>query len=163
MVVGERRWAFRGLCDGELQWHTDMSSYEAPPNQTPGGTRLKFARRRQDRLRNRNTGVPRRSRRLRDRVERLRVEARCDDRRGYAAEKFRGQPSVDVRTSPGAVHPLVRTSGDRPRLSFLRPPRNVLSDRVSRSTNPKRCSTRYGRMPRNLTSRGFMIGSRATC
>ena len=98
-----------GLGDGELVWHSDMSSYEAPPNQTilyaievPSGIgRTGFN--------NMYLALDALPPALRARVDGLMLKHDATiDAAGYLRERFRGAPE-DVRVSPGAVHPLVRT------------------------------------------------------
>ena len=98
-----------GLGDGELVWHSDMSSFEAPPNQTilysievPSGIgRTGFN--------NMYLALDKLPAALRARVDGLQLKHDATiDAAGYLRERFRGTPE-DVRASPGAVHPLVRT------------------------------------------------------
>jgi taurine dioxygenase len=107
--VVENGVALGGLGDGEVVWHTDMSSFEAPPNQTilhalevpVEGGRTAFA----------NAYLA---------YEALApaLKARCDtlmlkhdatiDAAGYVRKAYRDITEPDVSTTPGGVHPLVR-------------------------------------------------------
>ena len=98
-----------GLGDGELVWHSDMSSYEAPPNQTilysievPSGIgRTGFN--------NMYLALDTLAPALRTRVDGLKLKHDATiDAAGYVRERFK-DAADDVRVSPGAVHPLVRT------------------------------------------------------
>jgi taurine dioxygenase len=98
-----------GLGDGELVWHSDMSSYEAPPNQTilysievPSGIgRTGFN--------NMYLAWDALPAALRARVDGLMLKHDATiDAAGYIRERFKDAPA-DIRVSPGAVHPLVRT------------------------------------------------------
>jgi len=98
-----------GLGDGELVWHSDMSSYEAPPNQTilysievPSGIgRTGFN--------NMYLAWDALPAALRARVDGLMLKHDATiDAAGYPRERFKDAPA-DIRVSPGAVHPLVRT------------------------------------------------------
>ena len=98
-----------GLGDGELMWHSDMSSYEAPPNQTilysievPSGIgRTGFN--------NMYLALDALPPALRARVDGLMLKHDATiDAAGYVRERFK-DAAADVRVSPGAVHPLVRT------------------------------------------------------
>jgi len=98
-----------GLGDGELVWHSDMSSYEAPPNQTilysievPSGIgRTGFN--------NMYLAWDALPEALRARVNGLMLKHDATiDAAGYLRSRFKDAPD-DVRVSPGAVHPLVRT------------------------------------------------------
>jgi len=98
-----------GLGDGELVWHSDMSSYEAPPNQTilysievPSGIgRTGFN--------NMYLALDALPPALRARVDGLMLKHDATiDAAGYLRERFK-DAAADVRVSPGAVHPLVRT------------------------------------------------------
>lgn len=98
-----------GLGDGELVWHTDMSSFEAPPNQTilhsievpPSGGNTGF----NNMYLAHETLPPS----LRARVDGLLLKHDATiDAAGYVRKQFKDAPE-DLRISPGAVHPLVRT------------------------------------------------------
>jgi taurine dioxygenase len=98
-----------GLGDGELVWHSDMSSYEAPPNQTilysldvPSGIGLTG-------FNNMYAACDTLPPELRARVDGVMLKHDATiDAAGYLRKRFEGAPE-DVRVSPGAVHPLVRT------------------------------------------------------
>ncbi|MCE2946309.1 MAG: TauD/TfdA dioxygenase family protein [bacterium] len=98
-----------GLGDGELVWHTDMSSFEAPPNQTilhsievpPSGGNTGFN--------NMYLAYETLPPSLRARVDGLMLKHDATiDAAGYVRKHFKDAPD-DLRISPGAVHPLVRT------------------------------------------------------
>jgi taurine dioxygenase len=102
--------AIGGLGDGELVWHTDMSSFAAPPKQTllhaievpaAGGSTgflnmyLAFDTLPAD---------------VKARVRALTLKHDATtDAAGYRRKKFAGASDIDLRSSPGSVHPLVRT------------------------------------------------------
>jgi len=101
--------ALGGLGDGELMWHTDMSSFDAPPNQTilhaievpaaEGCTGFNNMYLVYDAL----------PARLRERAEGLTLKHDATiDAAGYVRKRFADAPE-DVRASPGATHPLVCT------------------------------------------------------
>jgi taurine dioxygenase len=98
-----------GLGDGELVWHSDMSSFEAPPNQTilysietPSGIGLTG-------FNNMYLASDTLPPALRARVDGLMLKHDATiDAAGYLRENFKDAPD-DIRVSPGAVHPLVRT------------------------------------------------------
>ncbi|MBC7778609.1 MAG: TauD/TfdA family dioxygenase [Proteobacteria bacterium] len=98
-----------GLGDGELVWHSDMSSFESPPNQTilhaievpdsGGNTGFNNMYLAYDTL---PLG-------LRERADALMLKHDATiDAAGYVRKQFKDAPE-DLRLSPGAVHPLVRT------------------------------------------------------
>ena len=98
-----------GLGDGELVWHSDMSSFEAPPNQTilhsievpSSGGRTGFN--------NMYLAWDALPTALRARVNGLQLKHDATtDAAGYVRKQFQDAPD-DLRVSPGAVHPLVRT------------------------------------------------------
>ena len=107
--VVENGVAIGGLGDGEVVWHTDMSSFDAPPNQTilhalevpVDGGRTGFAN-----LYLAYETLP------------AALKARCDtlmlkhdatiDAAGYVRKAYRDITAPDVTTTPGGVHPLVR-------------------------------------------------------
>ncbi|HEV7799753.1 MAG TPA: TauD/TfdA family dioxygenase [Burkholderiales bacterium] len=108
--VVENGVALGGLGDGELVWHTDMSSFEVPPNQTalyaievPGsGGRTGFN--------NMYAAYDTLPAPLRARVENLMLKHDATiDAAGYLRRNFADAADMDLRTSPGGVHPLVRT------------------------------------------------------
>jgi taurine dioxygenase len=98
-----------GLGDGELVWHSDMSSFETPPNQTilhcleaPAGVGLTG-------FNNMYLACDTLAPALRARVDGLQLKHDATiDAAGYPRKHFR-DAAADIRTSPGAVHPLVRT------------------------------------------------------
>jgi len=107
--VVENGVALGGLGDGELVWHTDMSSYEAPPEQTilhavevpAAGGRTGFN--------NMYLACDTLPADLRERVDGLTLKHDATiDAAGYVRKRFADAPG-DIRVSPGAVHPLVRT------------------------------------------------------
>lgn len=98
-----------GLGDGELVWHSDMSSFEAPPNQTilhsievpATGGRTGFN--------NMYLAWDTLPAALRSRVDGLQLKHDATiDAAGYVRKQFKDAPD-DLRVSPGAVHPLVCT------------------------------------------------------
>jgi len=98
-----------GLGDGELVWHSDMSSFEAPPDQTilysievPSGIgRTGFN--------NMYLALDTLPPALRASVDHLKLKHDATiDAAGYLRSRFK-DAADDVRVSPGAVHPLVRT------------------------------------------------------
>jgi taurine dioxygenase len=108
--VVENGVAIGGLGDGELVWHTDMSSFEVPPNQTvlhaleipQAGGMTGFD--------NMYLALDTLPEALRVRVEDLMLKHDATiDAAGYTRKKFSEYAKADVRTAPGAVHPLVRT------------------------------------------------------
>ena len=98
-----------GLGDGELVWHSDMSSFEAPPNQTilysvevPSGIGKTG-------FNNMYAALDALPAALRSRIDGLMLKHDATiDAAGYLRKNFQGAPE-DIRVSPGAVHPLVRT------------------------------------------------------
>jgi taurine dioxygenase len=97
------------LGDGELVWHTDLSSFEASPNQTilhsievpPSGGNTGFS--------NMYLACDTLPLALRTRVGGLMLKHDATiDAAGYVRKQFKDAPD-DLRISPGAVHPLVRT------------------------------------------------------
>jgi len=101
--------ALGGLGDGDLMWHTDMSSYEAPPNQTilhavevPAGQgRTGFD--------NMYLACDELSADLRERVDGLMLKHDATiDAAGYLRKRF-SDAAEDVRQGPGAAHPVVCT------------------------------------------------------
>jgi taurine dioxygenase len=98
-----------GLGDGELVWHTDMSSFEVPPNQTilhalevpasGGNTGFNNMYLAYDTLPDA----------VRERIDGLQLKHDATiDAAGFLRKQFKDD-SGDLRTSAGAVHPLVRT------------------------------------------------------
>jgi len=108
--VVENGVAIGGLGDGELVWHSDMSSFEAPPNQTmlyalevpASGGRTGFN--------NMYLAYETLPDALRERVDTLGLKHDATiDAAGYLRRQYAATAEVDVRDTPGAVHPLVRT------------------------------------------------------
>jgi taurine dioxygenase len=102
--------AVGGLGDGELVWHTDMSSYVAPPNQTVlhaievptagGSTGFLNMYRAFDTLPSD----------LKARVRTLELKHDATiDAAGFVRKQFAQAADNDPRSSAGSVHPLVRT------------------------------------------------------
>jgi taurine dioxygenase len=98
-----------GLGDGELVWHSDMSSFETPPNQTilyslevPSGIgRTGFN--------NMYLALDTLPAALRARVDGLMLKHDATiDAAGYLRKNFK-DAAGDIRVSPGGIHPLVRT------------------------------------------------------
>jgi taurine dioxygenase len=98
-----------GLGDGELVWHTDMSSFEIPPNQTilhalevpPSQGNTGFN--------NMYLAYERLPESLRIKIDPLQLKHDATiDAAGYLRKQYINAPT-DIRLSPGAVHPLVRT------------------------------------------------------
>ena len=108
--VVENGVAIGGLGDGELVWHTDMSSFEAPPNQTvlyalevpPEGGKTGF-----NNMYAAYETLPRGASRARARA-RVSSTMRRSTRRVTCASASRTRTPIRAR-APGAVHPLVRT------------------------------------------------------
>jgi taurine dioxygenase len=108
--VVENGVAIGGLGDGELVWHTDMSSFEVPPNQTAlyaievpkGGGQTGFN--------NMYAAYDTLPPALRKRVEHLQLKHDATiDAAGYIRKNFAHAADMDLTISPGGVHPLVRT------------------------------------------------------
>jgi taurine dioxygenase len=108
--VVENGVAVGGLGDGELVWHTDMSSFEEPPNQTllyalevpPVGGRTGFN--------NMYLAFDTLPAKLRQRAEGLMLKHDATtDAAGYTRKTYAEYSQADVKALPGAVHPLVRT------------------------------------------------------
>ena len=102
--------AIGGLGDGEVIWHTDMSSREAPPNQTilyaievaSSGGETAFL--------NMYAAYDALPPDLKATVGKLALKHDATiDAAGYARRKFQGSAHLDVAASPGTAHPLVRT------------------------------------------------------
>ncbi len=102
--------ALGGLGDGELVWHTDMSSFAMPPNQTLlhalevplNGGRTGFL----NMYDAYDTLAP--ALKARVRVLKLKHDATIDAA-GYVRKPFAQAADIDLRSAPGSVHPLVRT------------------------------------------------------
>lgn len=101
--------AIGGLGDGEVVWHTDMSSFEAPPDYTvlhalevpASGGRTAFA---SMYLAYETLPAP-----LKSRADTLLVKQDATiDAAGYVRQAYRDLTDADVTTTPGRVHPLVR-------------------------------------------------------
>ena len=110
--VVENGVALGGLGDGELFWHSDMSSYEAPPNQTilyavevPAGQgRTGFT--------NMYAACDALPAELRAEVDRLALKHDATiDAAGYLRKRF-ADADTDIRVSPGATHPLICTHAE---------------------------------------------------
>jgi taurine dioxygenase len=108
--VVENGVAIGGLGDGEVVWHTDMSSFEAPPNQTllhalevpASGGRTGFA--------NMYLAYEALPAALKARADTLLVKQDATiDAAGYVRKAYRDSQDADVTVTPGRVHPLVRT------------------------------------------------------
>ncbi|HKU71164.1 MAG TPA: TauD/TfdA family dioxygenase [Burkholderiales bacterium] len=98
-----------GFGDGELIWHTDMSSFETPPNQTILHSLEVPATGGNTGFNNMYLAYDTLPAALRGRVDGLMLKHDATiDAAGYLRKQFAGAPE-DLRTSPGAVHPLVRT------------------------------------------------------
>jgi taurine dioxygenase len=102
--------ALGGLGDGELVWHTDMSSFAAPPNQTllhalevpASGGRTGFL----NMYRAYDALPPA----LKTRVRGLTLKHDATiDAAGYVRKQFASDTDIDLRSAPGSAHPLVRT------------------------------------------------------
>ncbi|MBM3343535.1 MAG: TauD/TfdA family dioxygenase [Betaproteobacteria bacterium] len=102
--------ALGGLGDGELVWHTDMSSFAAPPNQTilhalevpASGGRTGFL----NMYRAYETLPPALKTRVRD--LKLKHDSTIDAA-GYVRKPFAKDADIDLRAGPGSEHPLLRT------------------------------------------------------
>ena len=102
--------AIGGLGDGELFWHTDMSSFEAPPNQTVLYALEVPRSNGQTGFNNMYLAYDTLPAALRARVEGLMLKHDATiDAAGYVRRNFAAAADADLRVSPGAVHPLVRT------------------------------------------------------
>lgn len=108
--VVENGVAIGGLGDGEVVWHTDMSSFEAPPNHTvlhaleipASGGATGFA--------NMYLAYETLPDALRSRADTLLVKQDATiDAAGYVREAYRDLENADITVTPGRVHPLVRT------------------------------------------------------
>lgn len=107
--VVENGVALGGLGDGELVWHTDMSSFAAPPHQTllhalevpATGGRTGFL--------NMYLAYETLPPELKTRVRGLALKHDSTiDAAGYVRRQFADAAGFDVRDGPGSVHPLVR-------------------------------------------------------
>jgi taurine dioxygenase len=127
--VVENGVAIGGLGDGELVWHSDMSSFDEPPNQTAlyalevprqgGCTGFNNMYRAFETL------APE----LREKTQHLALKHDATiDAAGYVRQRFAGTVGLDIRETPGAVHPLVRTHPEtgRPCLFLGRRARSYL-------------------------------------
>ena len=108
--IVEKGVALGGLGDGELVWHTDMSSFAAPPNQTllhalevpSRGGRTGFL--------NMYEAYDTLSPALKARVRALKLKHDSTiDAAGYVRKPFAKDGDIDRRSAPGSVHPSVRT------------------------------------------------------
>ena len=102
--------ALGGLGDGELVWHTDMSSFAMPPHQTllhapevpTSGGRTGFL--------NLYDAYDTLAPALKSRVRALNLKHDATiDAAGYVRKPFVKEGDIDLRSAPGSVHPLVRT------------------------------------------------------
>jgi taurine dioxygenase len=102
--------AIGGFGDAELVWHTDMSSFDAPPNQTilyavevpASGGSTGFA--------NMYAAYETLSAALKKRVRGMMLKHDATiDAAGYIRSQYAATKDMDLRASPGAVHPLVCT------------------------------------------------------
>jgi taurine dioxygenase len=101
--------ALGGLGDGELMWHTDMSSFDAPPNQTILHAIEVPAEKGRTGFDNMYLACDALPATLRERVDGLMLKHDATiDAAGYVRKRFADAP-VDVRESPGAAHPLICT------------------------------------------------------
>ena len=107
--VIEKGGAMGGLGDGEVVWHTDMSSFEAPPAYTilhalegpaaAGRTGFADMYRAYDAL----------PAALKAKADTLLVKQDATiDAAGYVRKAYRDLKDMDLTTTPGCVHPLVR-------------------------------------------------------
>lgn len=108
--VVENGVALGGLGDGEVVWHTDMSSFVAPPSQTvlhaievpPSGGRTGFA----SMYRAYETLPPA----LKERVGALTLKHDATvDAAGYVRKAYKHLADAGPEATPGTEHPLVRT------------------------------------------------------
>jgi taurine dioxygenase len=108
--VVENGVALGGLGDGEVVWHTDMSSFDAPPNQTilfalevpPDGGATSFC----DMERALDT-LPEDLRRAVDGLD-LKHDAMIDAA-GFVRPEYAHLVDAEPEETPGAIHPLIRT------------------------------------------------------
>ncbi len=108
--VVEHDVALGGLGDGEVIWHTDMSSYDAPPNQTilyaleipPGGGETGFCT-----MYDALEALPAQLRREIDGLE-MKHDA-IIDAAGVVRPHYAHLVDADPMDMPGAVHPLICT------------------------------------------------------
>lgn len=101
--------AIGGLGDGEVVWHTDMSSFEAPPDYTvlhalevpAQGGRTGFT--------DMYLAYDKLPSALKSRADTLLVKQDATiDAAGYVRRAYRDLKDADVTATPGRVHPLVR-------------------------------------------------------
>ena len=108
--VVENDAALGGLGDGEVIWHTDMSSFEVPPNQTilyaleipPTGGETSFC--------NMYDALEALPDDLRRGIETL--DLKHDDMvdaAGFVRPEYAHLVDADPSETPGAIHPLIRT------------------------------------------------------
>jgi taurine dioxygenase len=108
--VVENDVALGGLGDGEVIWHTDMSSFDAPPNQTilyaleipPSGGETMFCN-----MYEALETLPDELRRRVDTMD-LKHDAMIDAA-GFIRPEFAHLADADPSETPGAIHPLIRT------------------------------------------------------
>ena len=107
--VVENGVAIGGLGDGELVWHSDMSSFEEPPNQTLLYALEVPAEGGKTGFNNMYAAYETLPADLRERAQGLRLKHDATiDAAGYVRKRF-AEADADPLRSPGAVHPLVRT------------------------------------------------------
>ncbi len=108
--VVENDVALGGLGDSEVIWHTDMSSFDAPPNQTvlyalelpPTGGETIFC--------NMYEALETLPDELRRRIDTLDLKHDAIiDAAGFIRPEFAHLAGADPSETPGAIHPLIRT------------------------------------------------------
>jgi taurine dioxygenase len=108
--VVENDVALGGLGDGEVIWHTDMSSFDAPPNQTvlyaleipPTGGETMFC--------NMYEALETLPDELRRRIDTLNLKHDAMiDAAGFIRPEYTHLADADPSETPGAIHPLIRT------------------------------------------------------
>jgi taurine dioxygenase len=108
--VVENGVAIGGLGDGEVSWHTDMNSFETPPNQTilyaleapPSGGRTGFA--------NMTLAYAALPQALKQRIDPLTLKHDPGATViGYVRPGHEQHAGDELPVAPGTVHPLVRT------------------------------------------------------
>jgi taurine dioxygenase len=102
--------AIGGLGDGEVIWHTDMSSRAAPPDHTILYALEAAASGGETAFLNMYAAYDALAPEFKKRAGRLMLKHDATiDAAGYERRKFRDSAHLDVTVSPGTVHPLVRT------------------------------------------------------
>ena len=150
-----------GLGSYELVWHTDMSYNPLPPRASllyalevpPDGGNTGFL--------NMYTAYETLAPELKRAVD----GRTCihDSSRNSAGELRKGfQRTLDVRRTPGAVHPLVRLHPVTKRKALFLVAVPAPTFMACRSRKARRCSPQYGRMPRRSASPGTRSGAPAT-